>query len=176
MKFDSVVACDSHRGIGQDNTLPWPRLPGDVKFFRDLTLQTTDPRKRNAVIMGRKTWQSLPVKHRPLAKRLNIVLSRNQSMTVPEGVLLANNLDQALSFMREDDNLEKCFIIGGANLYEQAIIHPDCDLLYLTDIHRQFECDSFFPAFDHLFDLIAQSENHQEGGIDYCFKTYKHRR
>lgn len=173
--FDLVVACESHRGIGRNNSLPWPRLPRDVQFFRDLTIKTTDPGKRNTVVMGRKTWQSIPPKFRPLPKRLNIVLSRNSTLPVPEGVLLANNLDQALSFFVADDKLENCFIIGGANLYEQAIIHKDCDLLYLTDIHQPFECDSFFPAFDHLFDLIAQSENHQEGGIDYCFKTYKHR-
>src|ERR1700733_8282193 len=96
--FDIVVACDINRGIGYNNTLPW-RLSGDMKHFRNLTSTTSDPSKQNAVIMGRKTWQSLPESNRPLPKRFNIVLSR-QDLAVPAEARFAHSFDEALSHVR----------------------------------------------------------------------------
>ena len=173
-EFDLVVACDLNRGIGLKNGLPW-RLPGDMKYFRDLTSKTTDASLQNAVIMGRKTWESIPAKFRPLPGRLNLILSRSAELTVGEESVVCGSLDQALDRVN-DHQIEKCFIIGGANLYEQSIDHRSCDLLYLTQIEMSFECDAFFPPFDHLFSLENQSTTRTENGINYCFKLYKRRK
>ncbi|HEY9713021.1 MAG TPA: dihydrofolate reductase, partial [Chroococcales cyanobacterium] len=84
-KLDLVVAVDLNRGIGRANGLPW-RLPKDMKRFRNLTTASTDPHLQNAVIMGRKTWDSIPEKFRPLEGRINIVLTRSRDLQLPEGV------------------------------------------------------------------------------------------
>ena len=76
MKFDLIVAADQNLGIGLNGDLPW-KLKGDLKYFRNLTIQTQDRNKINAVIMGRTTWESIPDKFRPLPNRLNIILSNS---------------------------------------------------------------------------------------------------
>lgn len=86
-----VATCKQTRGIGQAGALPW-RLRADMAYFKQLTRSTRDPTKRNAVIMGRKTWQSIPIKFRPLDDRVNVVLSRTadtDSLELPKGVLCA---------------------------------------------------------------------------------------
>jgi dihydrofolate reductase / thymidylate synthase len=184
-KFDLVVACDLNRGIGKENGLPW-RLPGDMKHFRDLTATTIDPQKRNAVLMGRKTWESIPAKFRPLPGRINLVLSRNSQYEIdkdstelldklpkfPAHAITANSLESALQKL-SDFEIENYFIIGGAHLYEQAVHHPSCNLLYLTEIDEKFQCDAFFPEFEHLFTLLTTSKTHQDNGLNYCYKKYQ---
>ena len=92
-----VAACKQTRGIGAGGKLPW-RLRGDMQYFKQLTRSTRNASKRNAVIMGRKTWQSIPEKLRPLADRLNVVISASLSRSdVPDSVVLAGSLEDALS-------------------------------------------------------------------------------
>lgn len=133
-RFSVVVAvCKKSRGIGKDGQLPW-RLRSDMAYFKQLTRSTHDPCKRNAVIMGRKTWQSIPAKFRPLDDRVNIVLSRNPSavseLSLPEGVICAESLDKALELLDENSELggtvENVFIIGGSSVYAEAIKSPSC--------------------------------------------------
>lgn len=173
-KFDLVVACDLNRGIGLKNGLPW-HLPGDMKFFRNLTSTTASAELRNAVIMGRKTWESIPSKFRPLSDRLNIVLSRSSEYALPEDVIRAGSLAEVHQAVA-DQPIERCFIIGGASLYKEAIGRPDCDRLYLTEINAAFECDTYFPPFEERFELEDVSSAQQEKGIEYCWKTYRRKR
>src|SRR3990172_2849902 len=130
MKFSIIAAADKKMGIGIGNKLPW-KLAGDLKYFSETTTKAS-PGKMNAVIMGRKTWESLPEKHRPLAGRLNVVLSRNE-LPLPDGVLRASSLDDAFEKLsappRHEGGLRRAdvdevFVIGGASLDEQAIHHP----------------------------------------------------
>ena len=94
-----VAACKQTHGIGVGGQLPWS-LRGDMQFFKQLTRSTQDPLKRNAVVMGRKTWQSIPERFRPLDDRLNVVLSRNadakKAYDIPDKVVLADSLEGAL--------------------------------------------------------------------------------
>lgn len=172
--FDIVVAVDLELGIGRKGALPW-QLPGDMKHFKELTTQTKTSSKKNAVMMGRKTWESLPKKFQPLPDRINLVLSRNKNLVVPEGVLKAENFDEALSACHVyhlKDVVEKIFVIGGAEIFKEAVRHPHCRKIYLTQILAKFDCDAFFPAFKHLFKQTSVSPPLVERGIEYYFAQY----
>ena len=184
-KFDIVVACDRALGIGLDNQLPW-RLSKDLKYFRDLTKGFSDEDQRlpadvvgteNSVIMGRNTWQSIPTKNRPLSDRLNIVLSHDidklGGTTDPSKIEFCDSFEGALQRAFVHSSGARCFVIGGAKVYEQAIVHDRCDRLYLTQIDATFGCDVFFPYFEDKFFLLSQSEAQEENGIPFSFRVYK---
>lgn len=171
LKFSIIAAADQAMGIGVKNTLPW-RIPADLQYFSQVTTEASEG-MRNAVIMGRKTWESLPEKHRPLKDRLNVVLSRGM-VDLPEDVLLEHSLDEALQRVDAMDDIEHIFVIGGANLYAQAVEHPSCEKIYLTEVLDTFECDAFFPSFsDDDFSLLSRSEEHDENGIKYRFAVFQ---
>ena len=156
--FAIISALDQNRGIGKNNQLPW-HLSADLKHFAATT-------KGGTVIMGRKTWESLPEAYRPLKDRLNIVVSRG-GLELPDGVLLAHSLDEALGLAQN-----KTFVIGGATLYAEAIRHPACTELYLTQIEGQHDCDAFFPEIPEAFRLADQSEQMEEKGIHFSFTHF----
>jgi len=113
-----VAACKSNQGIGVNGTLPW-KIPGDMAFFKRITTQSNEINKQNVVIMGRKTWESIPGKFRPLCGRLNVVVSTTLQ-NLPSGVRLAKSFDDAIQLLNSDDLMdcfESVFIIGGASLY-----------------------------------------------------------
>jgi dihydrofolate reductase/thymidylate synthase len=144
-KFSVVVAvCKGSRGIGAGGQLPW-RLRSDMQYFKQLTRSTSDATKRNAVIMGRKTWQSIPTKFRPLDDRVNVVLSRNpeakKELDLPEGVVVAESLEKALELLAEDAELgctiENVYVIGGGSVYAEALaLKQSCAKLYVTEIEK----------------------------------------
>lgn len=160
MKFAMIAAMDENQGIGINNQLPW-HLPSDYKHFVDTTSGGT-------VIMGRKTWESLPEKYRPLPNRLNIVLSSKDNYELPEGVVLAHSLEEALELSRDH-----VFIIGGAKLYTQAIQHKDCQTLILTEVYDSFDCDAFFPNIPSHFHIKHAEDEVEENGITYRIFTYE---
>lgn len=168
MNFSIISALDLNRGIGYENRLPW-HLSADLKHFKEVT-------SGNTVIMGRKTWDSIPEKYRPFKDRLNIVISRGEQ-DLPEGVLLAHSLDEALELaekhgFKEDGTLRKAFVIGGATLYAEAIQHPNCKELILTHIEAHFECDTFFPVLPKDFKVDSDVEEKSEAFVLH-FKTWK---
>ena len=117
--FSIIVAFDAQYGIGKNGLLPW-NLPLDLKHFKEISTTVADPSKKNAVIMGRKTWESLPERFRPLPGRVNMVLSRDKKLELPLGVLCSQSLDDALAQLFSVD-IENVFVIGGAQIYVQAI-------------------------------------------------------
>lgn len=165
-----IVACDRSGGIGLSNQLPW-RLPGDLKYFREITVGANS-NKRNAVIMGRNTWQSIPSQHKPLANRLNIVLTSSRDYQLPAGVPRADSLDTALEIAKEKSAFE-IFLIGGSHIYREGIAHPCCRRIYMTQILASFDCDVFFPIYKDRFELISQSEPRTENGIAYRWELYE---
>jgi len=146
-----IVACTAQGGIGKDGQLPW-KLAGDMAYFKRVTLDTGDApdaacARQNAVVMGRKTWDSIPAKFRPLAGRVNVVLSRSPaSLQLPEGVLAASSLPAALSSLDARADVARCFIIGGAAVYAEALQMPRLSKVHRTLVHGVFECDAFVPA------------------------------
>lgn len=170
-KFDIVVATDLNRGIGKNGTLPW-RISQDLKYFKDLTSSTPLDDHVNAVIMGRKTWESIPPNFRPLKGRVNLVLTRGADYEVPEGVLKAQSVDQALAMLALGA-IDRVFIIGGAEIYRAAMMHERCGFLYLTEVKSTFDCDTFLDEYKPFFKLMSCSEVMQENNLDFVFKVYE---
>ncbi|MBY0546350.1 MAG: dihydrofolate reductase [Candidatus Obscuribacterales bacterium] len=168
MDFDIIVAMDAERGIGKNEAIPW-RLSEDMRFFRKVTSSAPDG-KMNAVIMGRKTWDSLPAKSRPLKDRLNIVMSRS-AMELPRGVFHATSLEQALDIAAKHA-AHNCFVLGGAQIYAEALQHQRLRTIFLTQLDQSFQCDVFFPATREL-ELVESSATQTEGAIEFRYQTFK---
>lgn len=168
MKFSVIAAVDKNYGIGNHGKIPWG-LPSDMKYFNRIT----NGNGKNAVVMGRVTWESLPEHHRPLKNRLNIIISRTKTTSLSEaelsGAKLANSFDAALQIAKGDE----IFVIGGAQIYAEAITHPDCEKIYLTEIDAEFECDAFFPKFDKEKFREISREPHSENGLSFAFVVYE---
>lgn len=142
MSFDVVVAADLAWGIGKDNGLPWPKLRADLRHFKRITSTASDGR-RNAIVMGRKTWESKEVDRRALPNRLNVVVSRT-AYEVPPGVVAARTLDEALAVT----DVETIFIVGGAGLLVDSLGRNDLRYVYLTRVEAHYECDIRMPNLD----------------------------
>ena len=167
--FSIIVALDQKHGIGKNNDLVW-RLPGDMTYFKTLTT-TAATGKSNAVIMGRKTWDSIPQKFRPLPNRKNVILTRNASYT-EENASTFNSLQHALSALQSDPEVDQIFVIGGGSIYTEAIQHTACNTLYITQVEAEFDCDTFFPDIPSPFKRLSASTPKTENGSTYRFETY----
>ncbi len=157
-----IAAMARGRVIGRAGTLPW-HLPEDLAHFRAAT-------RGHAVIMGRKTWDSLPARFRPLPGRHNLVVTRNTGWRA-EGADAAFSLDEALARVTGDDRV---FVIGGAALYAAAL--PLAHTLLLTEIDADIAGDTHFPAFDGLGFAEAARESHRAAapnGFNFSFVTYR---
>lgn len=131
-----IAAVASNGVIGKNNDLPW-RLPDDMKFFMNTT-------KGHHVIMGRKNYESLHENFKPLPKRTNIVVTRQQNYSAP-GCVVVHDVPSAVDIARQAGESE-LFVIGGAEIYNQTL--PLADRLYLTEIEAAVDGDTYFPDFD----------------------------
>jgi dihydrofolate reductase len=154
----SVIAAVARNGvIGRDNTLPW-HLPEDLKHFRQLTMG-------HHIIMGRKTYESLG---RLLPGRITVVVSRQPGYRV-EGAITAGSLRDAVAACGAD---EEVFVIGGAELYREAL--AIADRLYLTEIHADFAGDANFPDYDRAaWRETARQQFTGAGGLPFSFVVYQ---
>ncbi|KAJ4957444.1 hypothetical protein NE237_024555 [Protea cynaroides] len=175
--YQVVVAATQSMGIGKDGKLPW-RLPSDLKFFKEVTTTTSDPLKKNAVIMGRKTWESIPLEYRPLPGRLNIVLTRSGSFDIAtaENVIICGSMTSALELLAASPyclSIERVFLIGGGQIFKEALNLPGCEAIHVTEIETNFECDVFIPPIDSsVFQPWYSSFSLVENNIRYSFVTY----
>ena len=131
-KLSIIAAVAQNNAIGKDNDLLW-HISADLKRFKQLTLEHT-------VLMGKSTYESLPV--RPFPKRRNVVITRQQNLKL-EGCEMAYSIDEALALCNEN---EENFIVGGSSIYEQML--PLADKLYITWVYQDFDADCFFPEID----------------------------
>jgi dihydrofolate reductase len=138
MKLSLIVAMGKHREIGKDNDLLW-HLPKDMRFFKETTLG-------HSVVMGRKNWDSIPDRFRPLANRENIVLTRNDDFEA-EGATVIHDFKDLPDVVETSDE-KKCFIIGGAQVYDIALKSGQINEMYVTEVEETFEADTFFPFVD----------------------------
>lgn len=150
--------------IGNKGKIPW-RLKTDMVHFKDITMG-------HPVIMGRKTFFSIPKKTRPLPGRPNIVLSANPETryVLPKNVMWVENLDSAIKLGKTLDN-EKVFVIGGEGVYTETL--PDADYLYVTRILQSFEGDTCFPKIPREFKEKYVSKINKEKGIKFQFVEYE---
>lgn len=177
-----IVAICASRGIGLRGSIPW-MLKKDLSHFSKLTKQTENPNSLNAVIMGRKTWESLPNKFKPLPGRYNVVLSRNTDLAAQltgPNVMLSSSLDEAVNVLKRkkiNGEIENVWVIGGSAVYEESLKSPYCDKVYLTEILEDFTCDTFFPSLDNNFAIVQDpkvlSGVQKENDLLFEFKVFK---
>jgi dihydrofolate reductase len=159
----ALVAAVARGGvIGRAGTIPW-RLPEDMARFRALT-------RGHPVVMGRKTWDTLPARFRPLPGRRNVVVTRNPGWS-GEGAERAASLEDALRLV---DGAERVFVIGGGELYAEAL--PLADELLLTEIDVDVEGDTAFPSWNRAeFEEATREQHVAENGTPFSFVTYVRR-
>ena len=184
--FDIVVACCHKNGIGKDGDLPW-KLKKEMKHFKKIT--TTVPEGlenkgyRNVVIMGRKTWESIPSKYKPLPNRYNVIItSKSQYLNDYQQEYQDNKvntyktLQSALETIFKIKTLFKLhtiFVIGGSQLYKEAIRHKNCRSIFMTKIYKKLECDKHFPIIpDNTFTLHDVSSMMKENDTYFRYFIY----
>lgn len=163
MTVSCIAAMSENRVIGAGGGLPW-RLPSDLKHFRRTTMG-------HAVIMGRRTWESIG---RPLPGRTSIVLTRRTDYSVPEGVLVAASLPDAIALAGADD---EAFVVGGGVVFAGAM--ESCDRLYLTVIHADVAGDTLFPAVEEgIWNLVSEDRREADDRNPHAhtFRVYERRR
>ena len=163
MIISSIVAVSENNVIGKDNSLIW-HLPADMKFFKEKTTG-------HCVITGRKNYESIPEKFRPLPNRINIVITRQKEYIAP-GAIVVGSLEEAFEKASQTGN-DEVFIIGGAEIYKQSMHLTD--KLYVTKIHHNFEGDAFFPEIDpkHWTEIAHIDFNSDEkNNYNYSFIEY----
>lgn len=173
INFDIVVAHDLANAIGKNNQLLC-HLPEDMRFFKELTTTTTNKNKQNIVILGRKTYESLPDKFKPLPNRINIVISR--STIDYKGVLHATSPENALEIaanLVEENKAETVYCIGGSQIYKNLLTNKKCRFLYATVIHKTFEADAFFPDYQANFTEVSSRKITSKNNLDVEFKKLK---
>jgi dihydrofolate reductase len=161
MKISLIVAVDAEGGIGKNNDLMW-NLPQDMKFFKDTTTG-------HIVVMGRKNYESIPERFRPLPNRENAVLTRNADYEAP-GCHVFTSLEACLEHYRNE--MERTvFIIGGGQVFKEALDKGVVEEMYVTHIQKAFDADTFFPEIDESLWTIETvreypaDEKHEAGFI-----------
>ena len=159
MKLNLILARARNGVIGNHNTLPW-HLPEDLAHFKRTTLGCP-------VIMGRKTWDSLPPRFRPLPGRLNVVVTRQPNWQA-EGAVVANSLEAACAACPSEST---AWVIGGAELYAQALVLASTAVV--TEIDADFEGDAFSPHFGPEWREAARESHLSSAGLTYSFVSYQ---
>ena len=155
-----IAAAATNNALGKDNDLLW-HLPTDFKRFKALTSD-------HFIIMGRKTFESFP---KPLPNRTHVIITRSKDYKAPDGCIVVGSLDEAYEVSKHQENV---FVIGGGEIYKQAINTADC--IELTRVHTSIEADTFFPEIDENKWDLTFSEFHpkdEKHKLDFTFLTYK---
>lgn len=168
MKLSIIVAMDEKRGIGKDNRLLF-KIPDDMARFRELT-------RGHPVIMGRKTFESIiGYSGKPLLNRTNIVVTRDPKFDHHKfcncencDVFVANSLEDSLRVAQGKPGSDEVFIIGGGQIYKEAIDKGLVDKLYLTIVEGEYDADTFFPDYS-AFKKVVFEEEHESGGYTFRF-------
>ena len=159
MKVSLIVAVAENGVIGKDNDLIW-HLPKDMQFFKETTTG-------HHVIMGRKNFESIPHKYRPLPNRTNIVITRQSDYTA-EGCVVVNSVEEALKVAKSNGENE-AFIIGGGQIYRIALEKNLIDKIYLTKVYHSFDGDTFFPGLNNKWGEESKTINKTDDKHAYDF-------
>ena len=159
MRVNLILARASNGVIGLNNQLPW-HLPEDMAHFKQQTAGAP-------VIMGRKTWDSLPVRFRPLPGRQNMVVTRQQDWN-ETGALRSSSLQDALSICKQ---APEAWVIGGAQIYAEAL--PLAQRVVVTEIAQDFAGDAYAPVLDAAWRETARSTHTAANGLGYSFVTWE---
>ncbi|MDA8535567.1 dihydrofolate reductase [Flavobacteriales bacterium] len=165
MKVSLIVAAAENGVIGKDNDLIW-HLPKDMRFFKETTLN-------HHVIMGRKNFESIPHKYRPLPNRTNILITRQTNYKADRCVVV-NSVEAALEIAKENGDKEP-FIIGGGQIYKLALEANIVDKIYLTKVHHTYDGDTFFPKLGNDWKEVGRIDckADEKHAHDYSFLTFQ---
>lgn len=157
----AIVAVDKNWGIGKDGNL-LIRISEDMKRFKNITYN-------NAVIMGRKTMESIG--YEPLPHRLNIVLSRNYELYYP-GFIYAHNKKELMGYLNYHNIIDQSFVIGGGEIYK--LLLPECDSVIVTKVEESFDADTYFPNLDKMYNWYRgfTDVQHSENNIKFTYINY----
>ena len=165
MRISIVVAVSQNNAIGKAGGLLW-RLPKDMQIFKEITMG-------HHVIMGRKTYESITEKFRPLPGRVNVVITTQTNYSAP-GCKVVNSLKAALQYATANDETE-AMIIGGGDIYRQAMSYAD--RLYISQVQAEFpDADTFFPEIDHTHWKLVWEEKHTKDdkhSFDFTFQQFE---
>lgn len=165
MKVALIVAFDLERGIGKNNDLMW-HLPDDMKFFKETT-------NAQIVVMGRKNFESIPERFRPLPGRENVILTRNGDFQAP-GCRVFNSIESCLEHYQQETE-RTLFIIGGGEIYDLALDKKSVDTMYITHINGVYGADTFFPEFDlHEWQVEVLFEHPKDERHENSFAILKY--
>jgi len=156
-----IVAMTKNRGIGYKNSIPW-KIKKDMEYFSKLTIGNS--KHKNAIIMGKNTWLSLP--NKPLPKRENLIISSTM-----KGDNIYKNTNECLDYCK-DQKFDNVWIIGGQEIYNEFIHHKELRTIHVTEIQRPYECDTFFPLIPNNFTIYPVSAYYSENNINISFNTY----
>ena len=162
-----IAAIDNDRGIGLRGSMPW-KIPGEAKYTAQRTLRTSSPDMINALIMGRKTYESLPPHRRPLPGRHSLVIT---SRSIGEPVGVATSVDEALRVCGEMSDVESIFVFGGAEIYSQALAAALPDTLLISNIPGHYGCDTFLDPIPSTYRL-ERTSNHKHGTVMVRHEPY----
>ena len=159
-----IVAVSENGVIGKNNDLIW-HLPKDMKYFREKTLG-------HHIIMGRKNFESIPHKFRPLRSRVNIIVTRNRDYTAKD-CIIATSIESAIDYSKSNKE-DEVFIIGGGEIYKQSIQKNLVDKIYLTRVHADFDGDTFFetPSSNWMIESEVKKKKDEKHLFDYTFLVY----
>ena len=178
LSLNLIAAACEGMGIGVKGTLPW-KLKSEMAFFTSMTTTTKDSNKTNVVLMGRRTWECIPSKYRPLPNRINIVLT-SQFLDYGNEAIVCKSIPHAIDVISKEplkDQVESIWVIGGSSVYKAAMESPNFSRLYLTKIKKYFDCDTFFPPIPNNF-VLTEDPNvpqgiQEENGIQFVYEVYK---
>lgn len=168
MTISIIAAVAKNKVIGKDNDLIW-HLPKDMAFFKETT-------QNHWVIMGRKNFESIPHKFRPLPNRTNVVVTRQKDYKA-EDCIVVNSIQEALDLAQKEQQ-EEVFIIGGGQIYSQALEENLVNKMYITHIDKPHEGDAFFPEVDYSKWNVISEEFHAKDDkheVDFVITLYERR-
>ncbi|KAM9352577.1 dihydrofolate reductase [Symphorus nematophorus] len=176
-----IAAACKDMGIGKDGNMPW-NIPAEFQYFLNTITRVSRPGKMNMLVWGRRCWQHHPESTFPFANALHVVLSKTLTTVPDHAHFLCQDFESAVCLAAQPPLaglIETIWVIGGVQVYKDAFKHPWCDLVYLTDVMGEFDCDVFFPEFDReLFKLQESfpdvpSGIQEDNGIKYKCQVFK---
>ncbi|KAK9711069.1 Dihydrofolate reductase [Popillia japonica] len=180
LKLNLIAAVCENMGMGKNNNLPW-RLKTEMAYFTEMTSRTLSDKKQNVVIMGRKTWDSIPSKFKPLPNRINFVLSRSDlDLNQYKDTYAFKSFDEMIDKLNNEkfqEAYEKIWVIGGSHIYKMCLDNKYFHRLYLTEIKKTYDCDIFFPQLGDKFVEVEDSEIpkgiQQENDVQFVYKVFE---
>lgn len=174
--YKIIICVDTNNGIGKENKLPWT-IKEDMLFFKEKTLEVKNKNKKNCVIMGRKTYESIPKKFKPLKDRINIVLSKSNIIEdeETENLKIFQDLNDVLSFVKKNKKrIESSYVIGGKSIYELFLKEKLVDEIYINKVNDDFKCDVNVNIDMKEYNLNKKKSIITESGYELEFNHYKY--